>query len=33
GTVWAAAGDPRSVFEITAADLERTTGATRIEVT
>ena len=32
-TVWAAAGDPRSVFEITAADLERTTGATRIEVT
>lgn len=33
GTVWAAAGDPRSVFEITAADLERTTGATRIDVT
>jgi prolyl-tRNA editing enzyme YbaK/EbsC (Cys-tRNA(Pro) deacylase) len=32
-TVWAAAGDPRSVFEITAADLERTTGATRIDVT
>lgn len=32
-SVWAAAGDPRSVFEITAADLERTTGATRIDVT
>lgn len=32
-TVWAAAGDPRSVFEITAADLERTTGAIRIDVT
>jgi prolyl-tRNA editing enzyme YbaK/EbsC (Cys-tRNA(Pro) deacylase) len=32
-TIWAAAGDPRSVFEITAADLERTTGATRIDVT
>lgn len=32
-TVWAAAGNPRSVFEITAADLERTTGATPIEVT
>lgn len=32
-TVWAAAGNPRSVFEITAADLERTTGATRIDVT
>jgi len=32
-TVWAAAGDPRSVFEITAADLERTTGATRMDVT
>lgn len=32
-TVWAAAGDPRSVFEITAADLERTTGATKIDVT
>ena len=32
-TVWAAAGDPRAVFEITAADLERTTGATRIDVT
>jgi len=32
-TVWAAAGDPRSVFEITAADLERTTGASRIDVT
>jgi prolyl-tRNA editing enzyme YbaK/EbsC (Cys-tRNA(Pro) deacylase) len=32
-TVWAAAGNPRSVFEITAPDLERTTGAIRIEVT
>lgn len=32
-TVWAAAGNPRSVFEVTPADLERTTGATRIEVT
>jgi prolyl-tRNA editing enzyme YbaK/EbsC (Cys-tRNA(Pro) deacylase) len=32
-TVWAAAGDPRSVFEITPADLERTTGATQIDVT
>jgi len=32
-TVWAAAGDPRSVFEITTADLERTTGATRVDVT
>lgn len=32
-TVWAAAGDPRAVFEITAADLERTTGGTRIVVT
>lgn len=32
-TVWAAAGNPRSVFEIKAADLERTTGATPIEVT
>jgi prolyl-tRNA editing enzyme YbaK/EbsC (Cys-tRNA(Pro) deacylase) len=32
-TVWAASGNPRSVFEITAADLERTTGATRIDVT
>lgn len=32
-TVWAAAGNPRSVFEITPADLERTTGATRIDVT
>jgi prolyl-tRNA editing enzyme YbaK/EbsC (Cys-tRNA(Pro) deacylase) len=32
-TVWAAAGDPRSVFEVTAADLERTTGAIRIDVT
>lgn len=33
GTVWAAAGNPRSVFEITAADLERTTGGTVINVT
>lgn len=32
-TVWAAAGNPRSVFEVTAADLERTTGAIRIDVT
>ncbi len=32
-TVWAAAGNPRSVFEVTAADLERTIGAQRIEVT
>lgn len=32
-TVWAAAGNPRSVFEVTATDLERTTGATRIDVT
>ena len=32
-TVWAAAGNPRSVFEITAPDLERTTGARRIEMT
>jgi prolyl-tRNA editing enzyme YbaK/EbsC (Cys-tRNA(Pro) deacylase) len=32
-TVWAAAGNPRSVFEIAAVDLERTTGATRIDVT
>ena len=32
-TVWAAAGNPRSVFEITAPDLERTTGAVRIDVT
>jgi len=29
-TVWAAAGHPRSVFEIAPADLERTTGARRI---
>lgn len=28
--VWAAAGNPRSVFPVTPADLERTTGATRI---
>jgi prolyl-tRNA editing enzyme YbaK/EbsC (Cys-tRNA(Pro) deacylase) len=33
GTVWAAAGNPRSVFEIAPADLERTTGAVRIDVT
>lgn len=32
-TIWAAAGNPRSVFEITAADLVRTTGAGRIVVT
>lgn len=32
-TVWAAAGNPRSVFEIAPADLERTTGAVRIDVT
>jgi prolyl-tRNA editing enzyme YbaK/EbsC (Cys-tRNA(Pro) deacylase) len=32
-TVWAAAGNPRSVFEITPADLARTTGATRMDVT
>ena len=32
-TVWAAAGDPRAVFEITADDLERTTGGKRIVVT
>jgi prolyl-tRNA editing enzyme YbaK/EbsC (Cys-tRNA(Pro) deacylase) len=32
-TVWAAAGNPRSVFEITAADLERTTGAVKMDVT
>jgi prolyl-tRNA editing enzyme YbaK/EbsC (Cys-tRNA(Pro) deacylase) len=32
-TVWAAAGHPRSVFEITAADLQRTTGGRRIDVT
>jgi prolyl-tRNA editing enzyme YbaK/EbsC (Cys-tRNA(Pro) deacylase) len=32
-TVWAAAGNPRSVFEITAPDLERTTGAIRMDVT
>jgi prolyl-tRNA editing enzyme YbaK/EbsC (Cys-tRNA(Pro) deacylase) len=32
-TVWAAAGNPRSVFEITPAELERTTGARRIDVT
>ena len=31
-TVWAAAGNPRSVFEVAAADLERTTAATRIDV-
>lgn len=33
GTVWAAAGNPRSVFEISAPDLLRTTGAQRIVVT
>lgn len=32
-TVWAAAGDPRSVFEIAPADLERATGAKIIAVT
>jgi prolyl-tRNA editing enzyme YbaK/EbsC (Cys-tRNA(Pro) deacylase) len=32
-TVWAAAGNPRSVFEIAAPDLARTTGAERIDVT
>lgn len=32
-TIWAAAGNPRSVFEIAAPDLARTTGATRITVT
>ena len=32
-TVWAAAGNPRSVFEIAPGDLERTTGAARIDVT
>jgi prolyl-tRNA editing enzyme YbaK/EbsC (Cys-tRNA(Pro) deacylase) len=32
-TIWAAAGNPRSVFEITPADLQRTTGARVIEVT
>lgn len=32
-TVWAAAGDPRSVFEIAPHDLQRTTAATRIAVT
>ncbi|SDG47019.1 YbaK/EbsC family protein [Pelagibacterium luteolum] len=32
-TVWAAAGNARSVFEITPSDLERTTGAKRIVVT
>lgn len=32
-TVWAAAGDPRSVFEIAPGDLERTTGARRLNVT
>lgn len=29
-SLWAAAGNPRSVFPITPADLERTTGARRI---
>lgn len=32
-TVWAAAGHPRSVFEIVATDLELTTGGHRIDVT
>jgi len=32
-TVWAAAGHPRSVFEIAPQDLLRTTGATAITVT
>jgi prolyl-tRNA editing enzyme YbaK/EbsC (Cys-tRNA(Pro) deacylase) len=32
-TVWAAAGNPRSVFEIGPEDLARTTGARRIDVT
>jgi prolyl-tRNA editing enzyme YbaK/EbsC (Cys-tRNA(Pro) deacylase) len=32
-TVWAAAGNPRSVFEIAAADLQRATGAQVIDVT
>jgi prolyl-tRNA editing enzyme YbaK/EbsC (Cys-tRNA(Pro) deacylase) len=32
-TVWAAAGNPRSVFEITADDLARTTNAVRLDVT
>lgn len=32
-TVWAAAGNPRSVFEIRPDDLERTTGARRLNVT
>jgi prolyl-tRNA editing enzyme YbaK/EbsC (Cys-tRNA(Pro) deacylase) len=31
-TVWAAAGNPRSVFEIAAPDLEHATGAIRISV-
>jgi prolyl-tRNA editing enzyme YbaK/EbsC (Cys-tRNA(Pro) deacylase) len=32
-TIWAAAGNPRSVFEITAPDLQRTTGGQVIDVT
>ena len=32
-TIWAAAGNPRSVFEITANDLQRTTGGQVIDVT
>ena len=32
-TVWAAAGNPRSVFEITASDLQQTTGGQVIDVT
>ena len=33
GTVWAAAGNARAVFEISAFELMRTTGATRMNVT
>lgn len=33
GTVWAAAGNPRSVFEITPDDLLRTSGARKLCVT
>ena len=32
GTVWAAAGDPRAVFEITPAELQKATGAPVISV-
>lgn len=31
-TVWAAAGNPRSVFEISPSDLLRTTGAQKLDV-